>query len=98
MDKNRVCTEYWEPRPLMRIPQESQLTDHSGDFCLKSDAGPGVERMLHGLVERILHGLLKKANPEELHTLYSILQNENPNDERSLLVRLLREETNKYPR
>ncbi|KAL6503710.1 hypothetical protein OROGR_025633 [Orobanche gracilis] len=96
MDKNRVCTEYWEPRPHMRIPQESQLTDHGGDFGLKSDVG--VERMLHGLAKRILHGLLKKANLEELHTLYRILQNENPNDEHSLLVRLLREETNKYPR
>ncbi|KAL3652137.1 hypothetical protein CASFOL_001818 [Castilleja foliolosa] len=84
MDKYRVCIEYWESRPLMSIPHQSEYINHIGNFKLKSEPG----------VESILKGLLKKANAEELNTLYSIISNENSTDEQSLLGRLLREEIN----
>ncbi|KAL3650155.1 hypothetical protein CASFOL_006558 [Castilleja foliolosa] len=86
MDKNRVCIEYWESRPLMRIPQQNEFINHNVNFKLTSESG----------VESILNGLFKKANPEELNTLYSIIHNENSTDEQSLLVRLLRDEINKH--
>ncbi|KAK6156205.1 hypothetical protein DH2020_010453 [Rehmannia glutinosa] len=78
------------------IPQQSDYVESSVNCNVKSEplndeestkSQPGVEK--------ILNGLFKKANPEELHTLYSLLGNKNSTDEQSLLTRLLSEEINK---
>ncbi|KAG8380709.1 hypothetical protein BUALT_Bualt06G0044100 [Buddleja alternifolia] len=97
MDQNRVCTEYWKSRPLMQI-QQSQSVDRKcgGSTNVKSE--PLNDEESHPGVERILNDLFNKANPEELHTLYSLLCNRNSTDDKALLIRLLIQEINKHPR
>jgi histone demethylase JARID1 len=93
MDRHRICGEYWQSRPLMQIPE------------LHPDGNKvaaAVESCSDG-VDTIITGLLKKANPEELHALYTILTgNSNSNtgssDHHSLVTRLLNEEIHNRPR
>ncbi|KAF8388696.1 hypothetical protein HHK36_025376 [Tetracentron sinense] len=49
-------------------------------------------------VNTILTGLFKKANPEELHLLYSILSNDKPGIDRGLVSRLLNKAIQNFPR
>ncbi|PIN21767.1 hypothetical protein CDL12_05537 [Handroanthus impetiginosus] len=99
MDQNRVCTEYWKSRPLMQIPQQSQSIHSCGSSNMNSKPLNDQETC-NGQppVETILNGLFKKANPEELQTLYSLLYNKNSTDEQSVLTRLLNDKINKHPR
>ncbi|KAI3458728.1 hypothetical protein Pfo_015391 [Paulownia fortunei] len=98
LDQNRVCSDYWKSRPLLQIPQQSQYVESSGNSSVKSEHLNDQEaRNSHPGVEKILNGLFKKANPDELHTLYSLLYNKNSSDEQSLLTRLLWEEIHKHP-
>ncbi|CAA3005164.1 lysine-specific demethylase JMJ16 [Olea europaea subsp. europaea] len=97
MDKNRVCTDYWKSRPLMQIPQHSHSRDNCSDFTLKSEPLNDQEAgrshpFLSGEVNAILNGLFKKANPEELQALYSILKNNIPTNDQSLVTKLVNEE------
>lgn len=92
MDRNRVCTEYWKSRPFMQIPQHSRqpqnnsgnLIPNNGDAC-KGDQLPAG-------VDTVLSGLFKKAIPEELQSLLTILNNNNPSSGRYLVTSLLNEE------
>lgn len=92
MDRNRVCTEYWKSRPFMQIPQHSQqpqnnngnLVPNNGDAC-KGDQLPAG-------VDTVISGLFKKAIPEELQSLLTILNNNNPSSGRYLVTSLLNEE------
>ncbi|XP_059665739.1 putative lysine-specific demethylase JMJ16 isoform X2 [Cornus florida] len=100
MDRNRVCTEYWKSRPLMQIPQHSQSEDDGANIIVKSEISNDAEdRRSNPLptgIDTILSGLFKKANPEELHSLNSILSDNNrPNTDQGLVSRLLNEEIHK---
>lgn len=97
-DQNHVCTDYWKSRPLMQIPQQSQLVVSGGDSSLKSEPVNDHEAgKSHPGVESVLNGLFKKAKPEELQTLYSLIYNRNSSDEQSLLIQLLKKEIHKHP-
>ncbi|KAM7532196.1 hypothetical protein LguiB_035606 [Lonicera macranthoides] len=99
-DRHRVCAEYWESRPLMQIPQHSQSQDNSSgkDETSYGQNGSKMNHLPAG-VDTILGGLFKKANPEELHTLYNVLSNNNSSTTDHVLVtRLLNEEIHNRPR
>ncbi|KAH6762658.1 Transcription factor jumonji family protein / zinc finger family protein [Perilla frutescens var. hirtella] len=98
LDHNRICSDYWRSRPLMHIPQQSQYVGRSGNSNMKAEPTDDDEgRKSHASVVKILDGLLKKASPEELQTLYSIIHNKNPTDaEQNLLTRLLNEAIHKH--
>ncbi|KAK9042070.1 hypothetical protein V6N11_017151 [Hibiscus sabdariffa] len=100
MDRSRVCTEYWDSRPYSR-PQV-QFLQHShppanGGTSLRTsgeqnNVGPPRSNCLPGEVDTQLRGLFKKANSEELHSLYSILSDKRPPMDVDLVARLLKEE------
>ena len=98
MDRNRVCTEYWDSRPYSRpqvqIPQTSQYKESEER---NDPGGPGNPLLPIG-VDRILRGLFKKANPEELNSLYSILSDNRPTADLGLVNQLLNEEIHNHPR
>ncbi|CAK9138001.1 unnamed protein product [Ilex paraguariensis] len=102
IDQNRVCTEYWKSRPLMHIPHHSQSEDTSRNLLLKSeiptDEESGKSDTLLAGVDTIINGLFKKANPEELNALYSILSKNNSTADQCLVTQLLNEEIHKRPR
>ncbi|KAI8556170.1 hypothetical protein RHMOL_Rhmol05G0231000 [Rhododendron molle] len=93
MDRNQVSTEYWKSRPLMQIPQHPQSEVKSGNHLPQTD----IANEPHG-VDTILRGLFKKANPEELHTLYGILTDNRPATDQGLVTQLLNQEIHKRPR
>ncbi|PIN09991.1 DNA-binding protein jumonji/RBP2/SMCY, contains JmjC domain [Handroanthus impetiginosus] len=98
LDQNRVCSDYWKSRPLMQIPQQTKHVKSNGYPNLKPEPLNDHETTKsHPGVEKILKGLFKKANQQELHTLYSLLSNKNSTDEQSLLIRLINEEIHKHP-
>ncbi|XVF31013.1 hypothetical protein REPUB_Repub16aG0108900 [Reevesia pubescens] len=106
MDRNRVCTEYWDSRPYSRpqvqILQHSHLLDKGGNLLRKSGeqnkAGDSRNNCLPGDVVTLLRGLFKKANSEELHSLCSILSDKRPPIDVDLVARLLNEEFHSRPR
>ncbi|XP_015875570.3 putative lysine-specific demethylase JMJ16 isoform X1 [Ziziphus jujuba] len=102
MDRNRVCSEYWDSRPYSRpqvqIPQTCRSKDSSGNSQAKSeqkdDIG-GAFQNHHPLpvgTDTVLRGLFKKANLEELHTLYSILHGNSSAAGQRSVTQLLNEE------
>ncbi|XP_039006169.1 putative lysine-specific demethylase JMJ16 isoform X2 [Hibiscus syriacus] len=100
MDRNRVCTEYWDSRPYSRL--QVQFLQHSnslanGDNVLRTSGGkdivgPPRSNCLPGEVDTLLRGLFKKANSEELHSLCSILSDKRPPMDVDLVARVLKEE------
>lgn len=95
MDRNRVCTEYWNSRPL--IAQHSQL--EGGVRTAEDQYGQSNRQCPPVGFDTVLRGLFMKANPEELHTLYSILNdNSRATGDGGLVSRLLSEEIHKRPR
>ncbi|GMI79149.1 Jumonji domain-containing protein 16 [Hibiscus trionum] len=100
MDRNRVCTEYWDSRPYSR-PQV-QFLQHSrphgnvgnalGTSAEQNNAGTPRNNFLPGEVDTLLRGLFKKANSEELHSLCSILSDKRPAMDVDIVARLLKEE------
>ncbi|KAK3200750.1 hypothetical protein Dsin_024165 [Dipteronia sinensis] len=103
MDRNRVCKEYWDSRPYSRpqvqISQPSQSGENlhrsSGEQNNQESSGSGI---LPVGVDTTISGLFKKATPAELNSLYSILIDNRPTADRSLVTRLLNEEINNRPR
>ncbi|KAK7344107.1 hypothetical protein VNO77_13382 [Canavalia gladiata] len=94
LDRSRVCNEYWDSRPYSRpqgqISQSCQTNANGGN-------GQGVlmnQHMPVGVVA-VLRSLLKKVNAEELNLLYSILSDNKPAAERTLIAQLLNEEIHK---
>ena len=106
MDRNRVCTEYWDSRPYSRpqvqILQHSQLPDNGGNGLRTSgkqnNAGAPWNNCLPGGVDALLRGLFKKANSEELYSLCSILSDKRPPMDVDLVAQLLNEEIHDRPR
>ncbi|GAV82986.1 LOW QUALITY PROTEIN: JmjC domain-containing protein/JmjN domain-containing protein/zf-C5HC2 domain-containing protein/FYRN domain-containing protein/FYRC domain-containing protein/CRM1_C domain-containing protein [Cephalotus follicularis] len=106
IDRNRVCTEYWDSRPYSRpqvqIPQHPQPKDNVGNLHMTSDKRNNSDfsgnHVLPDRIDTILKGLFKKANPEELHSLCSILSDNRSPDYQGLVSRLLNEEINSRPR
>ncbi|XP_004302095.1 PREDICTED: putative lysine-specific demethylase JMJ16 [Fragaria vesca subsp. vesca] len=93
MDRNRVCSEYWDSRPYSRpqvqIPQKAPSEETREN--LNDQEAAGVSLLSSG-VDAILGGLFKKANLEELNSLYSILSDNQQTVGRGLVTRLLNEE------
>lgn len=103
MDRNRVCSEYWDSRPYSRpqvqIPQTSRSKETSGRTSEQGSAqGAPDNHQLPSGVDTILGGLFKKANVEELNSLYRILNDNQLTVGRDLVTRLLNEEINNRPR
>lgn len=67
-DKNRVCAEYWNSRPLAQISQCFQTRGNPNSKSEDTNVGGS---------DSILRGLFKKATPEELHSLMQILGNDH---------------------
>lgn len=105
MDRNRVCTEYWDSRPYSRpqvqIPQPLHFKDNGANLHglpgEQHNQEPHKGNLLSGGVESILKGLFKKASPAELHVLYSIINNDKPAADQGLLSQLLNEEIHTHP-
>ncbi|XP_024025134.1 putative lysine-specific demethylase JMJ16 [Morus notabilis] len=103
MDRNRVCSEYWDSRPYSRpqvqIPQTSRSKETGGRTSEQGSAqGPPDNHLLPSGVDAILGGLFKKANVEELNSLYRMLNDNQLTVGRDLVTRLLNEEINNRPR
>ncbi|MED6222365.1 hypothetical protein PIB30_063618 [Stylosanthes scabra] len=93
LDRSRVCSEYWDSRPYSRpqgqISQPRQTNSNGGN-------GQGVlvnQQLPNGGVAA-LQSLFRKANAEELNSLYSIFS-DKPEADRNLIARLLNEEIQK---
>ncbi|XP_051121315.1 putative lysine-specific demethylase JMJ16 [Andrographis paniculata] len=95
MDPNRICTEYWKPRPLMKIPEQPK----AAHVNLKCDAASDQEvGKSDARIGGMLDSLFKKASREELGTLYSLIYSgKNSTRDESLLTRLLKEKINERP-
>ncbi|KAK8491003.1 hypothetical protein V6N11_060082 [Hibiscus sabdariffa] len=99
MDRNRVCTEYWNSRPYSR-PQV-QIVQHfqppgNGENSERTAGEQNAEAVrkncLPGGVNTLLRDLFKKANSEELHSLSSILSDKRRPMDVDLVAQLLNEE------
>lgn len=86
----------------MQIPQHSNSGEDGRDFFLKREVSNDQQtskcHLLPAGVDAKINSLFKKAAPEELHALYSILNSNNPTTDKSLVTRLLAEEIHKRPR
>ncbi|KAF9607863.1 hypothetical protein IFM89_003567 [Coptis chinensis] len=91
IDPNRVCTEYWKSRPqtheLCRAVLESVGVDPNIEIRELID-----DQQTNREEELVLKGLLKKANPEELHSLQNVLSDDKPTADPGLVTRLVNEE------
>lgn len=102
LDRNRVCTDYWDSRPYSRpqgqIPQHSQPKENIQEKSEEqNNRTPGCNLLPDG-VDVILRGLFKKANPEELNSLSRILNDGKPTVDQGLITKLLNEEIHNRPR
>ena len=106
LDRNRVCTDYWDSRPYSRpqgqIPQHSQSIvngGHSQGTHEDQDNGKSPwSQSLPVEVDTILRGLFKKASPEELTALSCILSSNKPTANPGLIAQLLNEEICRHRR
>ncbi|XP_042486913.1 lysine-specific demethylase JMJ18-like [Macadamia integrifolia] len=105
IDQNRICTEYWKSRSHALDSIDCQPENVVRDPNLKVKEDPTNQEAVKGIenqpstigIDTVLGGLFMKASPEELHSLYSILCNNQPNADRELLARVLDEEIQKRP-
>ncbi|KAM1039047.1 hypothetical protein ACFX13_034376 [Malus domestica] len=105
MDRNHVCSEYWDSRPYSRpqvqIPQKPQSKE-SSESCNtmskeKSDQEASDNDLVPAGVDTTLRSLFKKANLDELNSLHSILGANRQPAGRGLVTRLLNEEIHSRP-
>jgi histone demethylase JARID1 len=106
LDRNRVCTDYWDSRPYSRpqgqIPQHSQSKANARHSQGTSEDQnnrkvPGSQ-FLPVEVDTTLGGLFKKASPEELILLSRVLSDNKPTADPGLITQLLNEEIHNRPR
>ncbi|KAM7269662.1 hypothetical protein ACFE04_025159 [Oxalis oulophora] len=101
MDKNRVCTDYWDSRPYSR-PQvqilNPQIKGIGGTSADKLNSDGCKDIGLPEGVNTILKGLFKKATHEELNTLLNILSDNRTPASGELVTKLLAEESNNQRR
>lgn len=98
MDHNRVSTEYWKSRTAGKIAEHSQPpSSNSGNLEINNvDACKGDQ--LPTGVDTELCSLLRKANPQELHSLLTIINDNKSSKDRDVAVRLLNDEIRRRPR
>lgn len=98
MDHNRVSTEYWKSRTIGKIAEHSQPpSSNSGNLEMNNvDACKG-DRLPAG-VDTVLCSLFKKANPQELNSLLTVLSNNKSSNDRDVAVRLLNDEIHRRPK
>ncbi|KAF5799166.1 putative chromatin remodeling & transcription regulator FYR family [Helianthus annuus] len=87
IDKNRICTNYWEPRPFhsplkIQEPNTPNATQN---------------KELTAVTDTVISGLFKKANLEELNAFLSVLSKEGSSDQQAV-TKLLNDEILKRPR
>ncbi|KAK4757033.1 hypothetical protein SAY87_007160 [Trapa incisa] len=102
MDRNRICTNYWESRPYSRLQvqiphqnctQNIERTDINSQGTLRQTQDNASPEEANSIVR----GLLKKADMEELRSLHSILTQSSSTLDLTMLVKLLTEEMLKRP-
>ena len=94
LDRSRICNEYWDSRPYSR-PQGQISQPYQTNVNGGNGQGVHVNQHLPSGVVAALKSLFKKANAEELNSLYSILSDNKPAADRNLIARLLNEEIHK---
>ncbi|KAI3721664.1 hypothetical protein L2E82_32681 [Cichorium intybus] len=92
MDRNRVCTEYWQSRPF--LSQSHNEGDNSLQIQESNIPDSTKNNALTAPSDDIISGLFKKANLEELNSFLSVLGN----DDSSGVMRLVNEEIVKRSR
>ena len=103
MDQTRVCNEYWDSRPYSRphgqIPQASKPNETVGRLHRVSSEEANVmsNQLLPVGVDAALKRLFKKANVEELNSLYRIMSNNGSVADRSVIAQLLKEQIRNRP-
>ncbi|XP_019428262.1 PREDICTED: putative lysine-specific demethylase JMJ16 [Lupinus angustifolius] len=91
LDRSRVCNEYWDSRPYSR-PQGQISRPHQTNINGGNGAGVLINQHLPIGVVAILRNLFKKANPEELNSLYTILSDNKSATGQMQIAQLLNEE------
>ncbi|KAK1421161.1 hypothetical protein QVD17_23298 [Tagetes erecta] len=96
MDRNRLCTDYWESRPF------HAQSHNNGDNSLKiqepNTPNATQNNNLTTLTDNIISGLFKKANLEELNTFLNVLSNDNSTRDQQVVTKLLNDEILKRTR
>ncbi|KAI3705304.1 hypothetical protein L1987_75539 [Smallanthus sonchifolius] len=96
IDGNRLCTDYWDPRPFHSQSQ------NKGDSSLKiQDPNTPNATQNNGsntVADTIISSLFKKANLEELNTFLSVLSNDGSTADQQVVTKLLNDEILKRPR
>lgn len=93
LDRSRVCHEYWDfRRPQGQLSQAGQTTVNGGGG---SDQGVPMNQHTPTGAVAVLKSLFKKANVEELNSLYNILTDNKPAAEQIPIAKILYEEIHK---
>lgn len=96
LDRSRVCNEYWDSRPFSRPQgQLSQACQTNANGAGGNDEGVPTNKYAPVGVVEVLKNLFKKANAEELNSLYSILTDNKPAAEQIPITQILYEEIHK---
>lgn len=105
LDQNRICIDYWASRPYSRpqvqVPQHSSLIDTGENVnrtnreASSPDATGNYVKPVE--VETALKGLFRKADLQELRSLYTILNQNRSILNQDLLTTLLGGEILKRP-
>lgn len=106
MDRNRVCSEYWDSRPYSRpqvqIPQTGRpedATSGNSKTIMSDREQQGRPTPSIGIHTTTLRGLFKKADPEELYSLYNVLRDQTLSEAgQHLVTQLLNQEIHARPR
>lgn len=102
MDRNRVCTNYWDSRPYSRPQVQIPCQDNTHNIKRTDNNPQNTLREVGNNVlpdesNSVLKRLLKKADSEELRCLYSILMQNSSALDRNVVDKLLTEEILKCP-
>lgn len=102
MDRNRVCTNYWDPRPYSRPQVQIPRQDHTQNIK-RTDSNPRdasretCDNVLPDELNSVLKRLLKKADLADLQSLHDILTQRSTALDPSVVDQLLTEEILKRP-
>ena len=98
MDHNRVSTEYWKSRTVVKIPEHSQPPPSNSGNLGRNNVESCKGDQLPAGVDTVLCSLFRKANPQELQSLLTVLNNNKSSHDRDVAVRLLNDEIHRRPR
>ncbi|KAL5990567.1 hypothetical protein ACLOJK_011469 [Asimina triloba] len=98
IDQKHVCSEYWKCRSKIQVSQHSSTGNLVRNVASRlqgrqngREANNDVEQQLEAEAT-VLRGLFKKAKPEELFSLYSMVSNHRWDANRQALIHYLNEE------